>query len=266
MTDTSPHTHRFGRPCSLWVNRILRMLAVIGMGASLCACAALDRLESVGRAPELTPIANPVSRPDYTPVALPMPVPDQEVYAPNSLWRTGATAFFRDQRAAKIGDILTVNIDITDRANLANSTSRNRTSQEDSNLTNLFGVEGSLANFLPEAVNPASLTSFGSTTASSGDGQIDRAETIDLTVAALVVQRLPNGNLVIFGRQEVRVNFEVRELQIMGVVRPEDISSQNTINHSQIAEARISYGGKGHITDLQQERYLKQVYDIIAPF
>ncbi len=245
---------------------MIKVLMALACALLLGACGSLDRLGTVGKAPALSPIANPVSQPNFQPVALPMPAPDQATYAPNSLWRAGATAFFQDQRATNVGDLLTVRINITDRANLANTTTRNRSSQEDANLTNAFGIEGSLAQVLPEAVNPASLASFGSTTASSGTGAINRQETVDLTVAAIVIQRLPNGNLVIFGRQEVRVNFEVRELQIMGVVRPEDISNDNTISHTQIAEARVSYGGKGHITDLQQDRYLKQIYDVIAPF
>ncbi len=251
---------------SMPLHSLCRMALALGLAGLMTACGSLDRLGRVGRAPDLSPIANPVSEANYQPVSLPMPAPDDARYAPNSLWRAGATAFFQDQRASRIGDLLTVRINITDRASLANSTSRNRSSQEDANLTNAFGIEGSLAQVLPEAVNPASLASFGSTTASSGTGAIDRQETVDLTVAAVVIQRLPNGNLVIFGRQEVRVNFEVRQLQIMGIVRPEDISNDNTIAHTQIAEARVSYGGKGHISEIQQDRYLKQIYDIVAPF
>ncbi len=244
----------------------LKKALILASVLMLGACSTFDRLSRVGAAPPLSPIDNPVSQPDYQPVALPMPAPDRRTYAANSLWRNGATAFFKDQRAGDVGDILTVRIDITDRANLENTTTRSRESTEDADLTNLLGIEGSLANVLPEAVSPDSLASFGSSSSSAGSGEIDREEDIELTVAAMVIQKLPNQNLVIFGRQEVRVNFEVRQLQIMGVVRPEDISSTNIIEHTQIAEARISYGGKGHITDLQQDRYLKQIYDIIAPF
>lgn len=165
-----------------------------------------------------------------------------------------------------MGDILTVNIAIEDEASINNSTKRLRGSAEDADLTNFFGYEGSLAQVLPEAVSPASLIGFGSQGSNDGTGTIQRAEEINLTVAAIVTQVLPNGNLVIYGRQEVCVNYEVRELSIAGVVRPEDITAVNTIRHTQIAEARIAYGGRGQISELQQPRYGQQLYDILMPF
>jgi len=185
----------------------------------------------------------------------------------NSLWRQGARAFFKDQRAARVGDILTVVININDQATFDNETERTRENTEDSDVTNLFGLESQLEKrLLPEAFDPASALSLGSTSKSKGVGKVDRSEELSLTVAAIVTQVLPNGNLVIQGRQEVRVNFEVRELLIAGVVRPEDITATNQIQHTQIAEARISYGGRGQLTDVQQPRYGQQVLDILFPF
>lgn len=244
-----------------------RQLAIpLALALGISACGTADRIARIGEAPALSPIENPIAHKSYEPITLPMPRPERVEHQPNSLWRSGAKNFFDDQRAGRIGDIITVQIDISDSAAMDNSTERARSGSEDSNLTSLFGVEGSLANILPEAVNPSSLSNFGSNSTTSGSGTVDRSESVSLTVAAIITQKLPNGNLVIQGRQEVRVNFEVRELLISGVVRPEDISHANTIQHTQIAEARISYGGRGQITDMQQPRYGQQLYDIIFPF
>lgn len=243
-----------------------QVLVPLALALSLTACGTASRIASIGDAPALSPIQNPNAHKNYEPITLPMPRPERVEHQPNSLWRSGAKNFFDDQRAARIGDIITVQIDISDKAAIDNTTERSRSGSEDSNLTALLGMQASLANILPEAVDPSSLANFGSSSTTSGSGSVDRSETVSLTVAAIITQKLPNGNLVIQGRQEVRVNFEVRELLISGVVRPEDISHANTIQHTQIAEARISYGGRGQITDLQQPRYGQQLYDIVFPF
>jgi flagellar L-ring protein precursor FlgH len=119
---------------------------------------------------------------------------------------------------------------------------------------------------LPEAVSPTDITDINSSKSTVGDGSVERDEVITLTVAAIVTQVLPNGNLIVRGRQEVRVNFEVRELAITGVVRPEDISSSDTVDYSKMAEARVVYGGRGVLTDMQQPRYGVPLFDIIYPF
>ncbi|MBV6632171.1 MAG: flagellar basal body L-ring protein FlgH [Alphaproteobacteria bacterium] len=243
-----------------------RMGAIMGLALMTAACNTVDRLQDVGKAPELAPITDPQQVAGYQPVSLPMPNPDVVEYEPNSLWRSGARAFFRDQRAKRVGDILTVVIEIEDEATLDNNTSRNRQNSEDANLSNLLGYEAALDEILPEAVAPGSLINLGSNSSSSGGGSIEREEDIQLQVAALITQVLPNGNLVIEGRQQVRVNFELRELQVAGVIRPEDITSANEITYEKIAEARLSYGGRGHISDVQQPRYGQQVYDILFPF
>lgn len=245
---------------------ILRPIALVVLAAGLTACGAAERLKNIGKAPDLAPIGDVAAPPRERSISVPMPPPQNTQSRSNSLWRTGARAFFRDQRANQIGDILTVLIEIQDRAEVENSTTRTRSNAEESDLSSFLGLEGKLANVLPDGVDPSSLTDFGSTTSHEGAGEVDRSEDIDLTVAAIVVDVLPNGNFVIQGRQEVRVNFEVRELLIAGIVRPEDITSNNTIRHNQIAEARISYGGRGQLTDVQQPRYGQQLYDIIFPF
>ena len=157
-------------------------------------------------------------------------------------------------------------INIDDSAALSNTTSRSRTTAEDANLNALFGYEADLNDVFPETVDATDLADFGSTSGNSGSGTVDRDEKVSLRIAGLVTQVLPNGNMVIQGRQEVRVNFELRELVISGVIRPEDIRADNTVTYDQIAEARISYGGRGQLTDVQQPRYGEQLFDIIMPF
>ncbi|GER08124.1 flagellar L-ring protein [Iodidimonas muriae] len=239
---------------------------LVALSTALSACTVGDRLANIGKAPDLAPIENVQAPAKQRSISLPQPAQTAHVGQANSLWRTGAKAFFRDQRAGQIGDILTVAIEINDRAEIENETIRSRNNGETAGLDGFLGFEGKLDKVLPNTVNPAALADFGSTSTSTGSGEVDRSEDISLTIAAIVVDVLPNGNLVIQGRQEVRVNFEVRELLIAGIVRPEDISSGNTINHSQIAEARISYGGRGQLTDVQQPRYGQQLYDILFPF
>lgn len=247
--------------------QIASMPLLLTAAASLAACTStIDKIENIGQAPSLSPIAVPANVAAGAPVILPQPAPEKDAHKVNSLWRSGSRSFFRDPRAQKVGDILTVSIDIGDQAKIANTTSRSTTAAENANATNLLGLESRLKGFLPDSVDPTSLVKAGSDSSNTGTGTVDRSESITLTVAAVVTQVLPNGNLVIQGQQEVRVNNEVRELVVSGVVRPEDIANTNTIRHTQIAEARISYGGRGQITDVQQPRYGQQFFDIIFPF
>ncbi|HET6520347.1 MAG TPA: flagellar basal body L-ring protein FlgH [Geminicoccaceae bacterium] len=239
---------------------------LLGLAALLGGCNAAERLGRIGREPELSPIENPVARPGYQPVALPMPAPESAVYPANSLWRTGARRFFKDQRARTIGDILTVEVTIKDRADLENKTSRARTNAESLGIGALFGFEATLDDALADGFEADNAVDLESGTSNLGRGSVARTEQIDLDVAAVVVQVLPNGNFVVQGRQEVRVNFEVRELYVAGVVRPEDITPQNRISHEKIAELRVAYGGRGVVSDIQQPRYGSQVLDVILPF
>lgn len=245
--------------------RLFRLLGVLPVALALAGCKTLTRLSEVGEEPRLTEIQNPVQQPNYQPVSLPMPAVEISRHE-NSLWRPGARAFFKDQRAARTGDILTVTITIADNANVSNTTSRSRTTAEDASLPKILGYENSLSKILPETVDPTKLVEADSSSTSSGTGSVNRSETINLKVAAVVNQVLPNGNLVIQGRQEIRINYEVRELLINGVVRPEDITASNTISYEKVAEARITYGGRGHLSDVQQPRYGTQVYDVLFPF
>lgn len=236
------------------------------LATTLAGCNTVDRLASVGQAPALSAIEDPTTSSGYRPVQMPMPPQIVATHTPNSLWRQGSRAFFKDQRAQQIGDILTVKVNLKDSAKIDNETQRSRSNSETLNTPKLFGLETALPTVLPGAPNGAPLVQTSSTTSNDGKGSVDRSETLATNVAAVVTQLLPNGNLVIEGRQEVRVNFEVRELIVGGIVRPEDIEADNTITSTKIAEARIAYGGRGQITDVQQARYGQQVLDIILPF
>lgn len=233
---------------------------------SVTACGTMDRLADVGKAPALSAIEDPTAQPGYKPVRMPMPNPQPAYFASNSLWRTGARGFFKDQRAHQLGDILTVRVKVTDKANFDNQTKRSRQNSDGFGADSLLGFEGQLSKVLPDGVDAKSLIKLQSSDSSAGAGSVRRAEELTTNVAAVVTQVLPNGNLVVEGKQEIRVNFEVRELVVAGVVRPEDIEGDNTIESSKIAQARIAYGGRGQITDMQQPRYGQQVMDIILPF
>ena len=233
---------------------------------SLSACGASQRLAGVGKAPDQSQIVNPVLQQEYQHVSMPMPAPRPEVRQANSLWSSQRQAFFEDQRANDVGDILTVVVNINDEAELENETERTRTSEENAGLDSFLGYEATLGEILPDAIANASLVDADADSTHTGEGTIEREEEITVQLAATVTQVLPNGNLVIAGTQEVRVNFENRILKIAGVIRPEDISVDNTVQHTQIAEARIIYGGEGQITDVQQPRYGQRVYDILFPF
>jgi len=184
----------------------------------------------------------------------------------NSLWRTGARAFFNDQRASRVGDILTVNISIDDSAKTSNGTNTSRTTTNQIGIPHFFGLESTLGKILPKAYDPTNMVQTSSATANAGSGAVNRSEQITLTVAAVVTEVLPNGNLVIQGSQEVKTNNEVRQLTVAGIVRPEDISSSNTIKHTQIAEARISYGGRGDISAVQKTPVGTAILQRVTPF
>ncbi len=246
--------------------RLSRIAVLLIAAGSMSGCNALTRLAEIGREPPLTQIQNPTNSPSYRPISMPMPRTADRARAPNSLWRHGARAFFKDQRAARVGDLLTVMISMEDSAKMNNKTTRGRINSEDASASSLLGFETKLGNIFPDALDPTSLLDLDSSTSNIGEGTINRDEKIELKIAAVITQRLPNGNLVLSGRQEVRVNFEVRQLQVAGVIRPEDIKADNTITYDKIAEARISYGGKGHISDIQQPRYGTQIMDVIFPF
>ncbi|MEA2829851.1 MAG: flagellar L-ring protein FlgH [Bradyrhizobium sp.] len=245
-------------------NRIVLSGTLLAVVSAASGCSSIDRLSQIGENPKLTAIENPTAQPGYKPVQMPMPKPETVSYNANSLWRNGSRAFFKDQRAARIGDLLTVTVNITDKANIANETQRSRTNKEDSGITDFAGSK--LLGVQAQKVLPGRLLTADATSSSDGKGSVNRQEALQTNVAAVVTQVLPNGNLVVEGKQEIRVNFEIRELIVAGIVRPEDIQSDNTIDSSKIAQARIAYGGRGQLSDVQQPRYGQQVMDVLLPF
>src|SRR5580698_2072513 len=236
---------------------LLTIVSIAGGG-----CSSIDRLSQIGEKPKLTAMEDPTAQPGYKPVQMPMPKPEAVSFNANSLWRNGSRSFFKDQRAHQIGDLLTVTVNITDQANFANETQRSRTTTEDSGITAFLG-----SNLLTgKTALPGRLLTADATASSDGKGSVQRQESLTTNIAAVVTQLLPNGNMVVEGKQEIRVNFEMRELIVAGIVRPEDIQSDNTIDSSKIAQARIAYGGRGQIMDIQQPRYGQQVMDVLLPF
>jgi flagellar L-ring protein precursor FlgH len=248
----------------IMVPRLSPAVPLAMLTALLSGCSAIDRLKSIGEQPTLSSIENPTAQPGYKPVQMPMPTPQPAVYNPNSLWRNGSRAFFKDQRAMQIGDLLTVKVKISDNATIANETQRSRASKEDTGVTDFAGSK--LLSGKAAAVLPGRILTADSTSSTDNKGSVNRQEALLTNVAAVVTQVLPNGNLVVEGKQEIRVNFEIRELIVAGIVRPEDIESDNTIDSTKIAQARIAYGGRGQITDVQQPRYGQQVLDVLLPF
>ncbi len=239
---------------------ILFCLAGLGL---LSAC---GRLEDVGRAPDFSPIRETdeyfamMSRP------FPVSLEDETPLGPASLWNGGRESLLGDRRAMQQGDILTVVIEIDDSAEISNSTERTRSGSESLSIPQLFGIPQRIAPELPSGASLDNAVSTDSNSSSAGDGSVRRNEKLELRVAATVTGVLPNGVLQIVGRQEVRVNFELRELLVTGYARAQDISRQNEITYDKIASARISYGGRGQITDVQQPRYGQQIADILLPF
>ena len=231
----------------------------------LAGCGNLTRLSEIGRPPAMSPITDPTKDAGYRPLTMPMPA--LQVAAPQvgTLWRNGSRAFFKDQRAAAVGDILTVLVNITDTADLKNGTTASRNGSETLGLPNLLGLEAAVPHLLSGA-KASSLVSASSANANTGASELKRNESVTLRLAGVITQVLPNGNLVVAARQEVRVNSELRELAVSGVIRPQDIASDNTVLHDRMAEARIAYGGRGQLSDVQTPRWGQQVLDAVMPF
>jgi len=238
----------------------------IGLMVVVTFLAGCGRLADVGRRPDFNPVAD--GNEFYAMNVMPMPVSlqQEEPGAASSLWSGGRQSLLGDRRAVQRGDILTVVIEIDESAEISNSTNRSRSGSEQMGVPNFFGIPQRIDRGLPDGASMGNAVDLSSSGQSAGQGSVRRNEQLTLRIAATVTDVLPNGVLRIEGSQEVRVNFELRELLVSGYVRPADISRQNEITYDKIASARISYGGRGQITDVQQPRYGQQVADILLPF
>jgi flagellar L-ring protein FlgH len=230
------------------------------------ALAGCGKLEQVGRAPEFSGLEGTDQHYAMYSSTLPQDVPPATVSDGSSLWSGGTQSLFGDRRAAQRGDILTVVIEIDDSASISNSTGRSRSGEQSGGIPDLLGIPQRLNESLPEGASLGDAFDMNSSSTFKGQGSVSRKEKLTLRIAATVIEELPNGVLKIEGQQEVRVNFEMRELIVTGYVRPTDISRQNEITYDKIAGARIAYGGRGQITDVQQPTYGQQVADIVMPF
>ena len=237
---------------------------IVSVSLTLAGCGTTEKIKAINKPPTLSSIEDPTAQPGYRPVRLPEPEPEPAVFTANSLWRSNDQSFFRDGRARRVGDILTINVTIDDEAEFENTTDRTRTAGRGLGVGT--GLLGSLFNLIPGIGDTNAVISLNANTNTNGDGSIERSEELTTNIAAIIVQQLPNGNLVIEGKQEVRVNFEVRELIVAGIIRPDDIQPDNTIDSTKIAQARISYGGRGQITDVQQGGAGQQFIDAVSPF
>ncbi|HEX3575624.1 MAG TPA: flagellar basal body L-ring protein FlgH [Rhodopila sp.] len=241
-------------------------MMLVAAALSLQGCVGLQRLGEVGSPPRMTPTANPTQNPNWHPVSLPMPRPAPDPPTADSLWRPGAHAFFTDPRAAQVGDVVTVVVNMADSAVLNNGTTATRTGSQVVGAPDLMGAQSAISHMLPSGADLTKLVSTNTAGSHVGVGNITRNEAVTLRVAAVVTQVLPNGNLALVGSQEFRVNSELRVLVVSGIIRPQDINADNTVLHDRMAEARISYGGRGELTDVQTARWGQQILDIASPF
>lgn len=234
-------------------------IALLAFGLGGCA----EGLGGLGADPKLSPVGSGLAS-GAAPIGNMQAMPAAYTTR-SSLWQDSGADLFKDPRAGRVGDVITVRIKINDQASLSNSTSSARDANRELNITNTTNLS-----YSPSNLNVQSTGQFDpkiqSTTSSSGQGAIQRSETIDLLIGAVVTNVLPNGNLIVSGRQEVLVNHELRELLVSGIVRPRDIATDNSISYDKIAEARISYGGRGRVMEVQQPGWGHRLFDNISPF
>jgi flagellar L-ring protein precursor FlgH len=246
----------------------LKLLS-LGLLFTLIGCSStMEKLSRIGEAPRLADMQIPVNDEFEEDAELNIKQQAQLQHArkTNSLWQPGTTTFLRDNRAWHVGDIVKIIVEIKDSAKLDNSSEHSRAGKESLGFPNVFGQEQKIAKALSRTGDNENFIGISGDRSHKGKGNISRKEDIKAEIAATVIQVLPNGNLVLQGHQEVRVNHELREMKVAGIARPKDIGINNSISSNQIAEARISYGGRGQVSDVQQPRIGHQIIDVVSPF
>jgi flagellar L-ring protein precursor FlgH len=187
-----------------------------------------------------------------------------------SLWSDAVgISLFTDQQARRIGDIVTVRIVEDPEAELNANTKTSRSSGVSAGKLKLFGYMKALAEKNPRlAQNPGEDDLFSAALDSDfdGKGSSDRDGHVKAYVAARVVQVLPNQNLYIQGRREIRVNNETQYIVVSGLVRPQDIGPGNEVSSAYLADARIVYSGIGPLADKQKPGWLGRIVDHVWPF
>lgn len=244
----------------------MRAFSVFIVCVSVFSAPGCARTNHFGKTPSFTPNVESLEKAAMLSPGFPVRLERGRTPEVSSLWSGNRQSLFGDRRAMQRGDIMTVVVEIDDEAEISNRTSRGRNGSEDLAIPQLFGIPQRIDPDLPDGASLADAVSIDSSSESSGQGSVRRNEELTLRIAATIVDVLPNGVLSIVGSQEVRVNFEMRELLVSGYVRPEDVSRQNEVTYDKIASARISYGGRGHISDVQQPRYGQQILDMVLPF
>lgn len=245
-------------------NSVIILLSIFVLSLSSCT-ETVEKLKRVGKAPELANVELPETEDDNYDAEEMAVKHEARKRRTNSLWQPGSKTFFRDSRAWKVGDIVKIKVKVSDSAQLDNTSRQSRSGKDNIGVPSVLGTKN-IKKLLPSDADPTNLVSTNSSRNHQGSGNISRREAIQTVIAATVTQILNNGNLVLLGRQEIRVNSELREIKVTGIIRPRDISADNSVSSDQIAEARISYGGRGTISDVQQPRVGSQIIDIVSPF
>ena len=235
----------------------MKKLALAMMATSLLSGCANQALREIGQAPSMSPIGSGLQYAQTPQMAL-YPKQAHTRMAGYSTWSDSQSNLFKDSRAINVGDLLTVTIRLNDQATFDNKTDRSRENKSGMD----FSIDGEGDNF---SLSTQGDLTYGSSTSTKGDGKTERSERLNLLVAAVVTGVLENGNLLISGSQEVRVNHELRILNVADIVRPQDVDSDNRISYDKIAEARISYGGRGRLTEVQQPPWGQQLVDLFSP-